>query len=203
MIGDSGVGKSNLLTRFAKNKFDIASKPTIGVEFYNKTVEIEGATIKAQLWDTAGQERFRAITSAYYRGAVGCLVIYDMTKYLSFENVDRWLEELRQYSNDDDPIKVILIGNKSDLRHLRAVQTYEGEVKAAHLNISFIETSALDGNNVEEAFKILVTDIYEDVKKSELLNSSGMNKGNLANGVDLGVPESNVEGEGYRCCGSS
>ena len=95
LIGDSGVGKSNLLSRFTQNQFNIESKSTIGVEFATKTIVTEGKTIKAQIWDTAGQERYRAITSAYYRGAVGALVVYDITKDISFENVEKWLAEVR------------------------------------------------------------------------------------------------------------
>jgi len=96
VIGDSGVGKSNLLSRFTRNEFNLESKSTIGVEFATRTVSMEGKTIKAQIWDTAGQERYRAITSAYYRGAVGALVVYDITKDVSFTNVSKWLAELKE-----------------------------------------------------------------------------------------------------------
>ena len=94
VIGDSGVGKSNLLSRFTRNQFTLESKSTIGVEFATRSVTLEGKNIKAQIWDTAGQERYRAITSAYYRGAVGALIVYDITKETSFENVEKWLTEL-------------------------------------------------------------------------------------------------------------
>lgn len=94
LIGDSAVGKSNLLSRFARNEFDQNSKATIGVEFQTQAVEIDGKEVKAQIWDTAGQERFRAVTSAYYRGAVGALVVYDISRKTTFESVERWLNEL-------------------------------------------------------------------------------------------------------------
>ena len=115
LIGDSGVGKSNLLSRFTRNEFSLDSKSTIGVEFATKSIQAEGKTIKAQIWDTAGQERYRAITSAYYRGAVGALLVYDLTKHGTFENVDRWLRELRDHAEAN--IVVMLVGNKSDLPH--------------------------------------------------------------------------------------
>ncbi|RHZ39762.1 hypothetical protein DYB31_014909 [Aphanomyces astaci] len=99
LIGDSGVGKSNLLSRFTRNEFSLESKSTIGVEFATKSIQAEGKTIKAQIWDTAGQERYRAITSAYYRGAVGALLVYDITKHPTFENVERWLKELRDHAD--------------------------------------------------------------------------------------------------------
>ena len=95
LIGDSAVGKSNLLSRYARNEFNLNSKATIGVEFQKQSMEIDGKEIKAQIWDTAGQERFRAVTSAYYRGAVGALIVYDISRRGTFENVGRWLDELR------------------------------------------------------------------------------------------------------------
>jgi Ras-related protein Rab-11A len=121
LIGDSGVGKSNLLSRFTRTEFNLDSKSTIGVEFATRSIQIDHKTIKAQIWDTAGQERYRAITSAYYRGAVGALLVYDISKSTSFENVTRWLKELRDHA--DNNIVIMLVGNKTDQRHLRAVPT--------------------------------------------------------------------------------
>merc|ERR1712211_36727 len=119
IIGDSGVGKSNLLSRFTRNEFHLDSKSTIGVEFATRSIQHDGKIIKAQIWDTAGQERYRAITSAYYRGAVGALLVYDISKQATFKNVERWLTELREHA--DNNIVIMLVGNKSDLKHLRAV----------------------------------------------------------------------------------
>ncbi|CAL9213931.1 unnamed protein product [Arabidopsis halleri] len=150
LIGDSGVGKSNLLSRFTKNEFNLESKSTIGVEFATKTTKVEGKVVKAQIWDTAGQERYRAITSAYYRGAVGALLIYDVTRHATFENAARWLRELRGHT--DPNIVVMLIGNKCDLRHLVAVKTEEAKAFAERESLYFMETSALDATNVESAF---------------------------------------------------
>ena len=119
IIGDTGVGKSNLLSRFARDEFTKDSKSTIGVEFATRQIEHDGKTIEAQVWDTAGQERYRAITAAYYRGAIGALLVYDITKRESFENCERWLRELRAHA--DPSIVAMLVGNKCDLRHLKAV----------------------------------------------------------------------------------
>ena len=94
VIGDSAVGKSNLLSRFARDEFDLHSKATVGVEFQTQVLEVDGKEVKAQVWDTAGQERFRAVTSAYYRGAVGALIVYDISRRTTFDSVKRWLEEL-------------------------------------------------------------------------------------------------------------
>eukprot|EP01115_Flamella_aegyptia_P000964 TRINITY_DN114_c1_g1_i1.p1 TRINITY_DN114_c1_g1~~TRINITY_DN114_c1_g1_i1.p1 ORF type:complete len:236 (+),score=58.01 TRINITY_DN114_c1_g1_i1:41-709(+) len=158
LIGDSGVGKSNLLSRFTRNEFNLETKSTIGVEFATRSIQTEGKTIKAQIWDTAGQERYRAITSAYYRGAVGALLVYDIAKYSTFKNVERWLSELRE--NADRNIVIMLVGNKSDLRHLREVPTEEAKAFAEKNKLSFIETSALDATNVELAFQNILTEIY-------------------------------------------
>jgi len=166
LIGDSGVGKSNLLSRFTRNEFNIESKSTIGVEFATRSIQVDNKTIKAQIWDTAGQERYRAITSAYYRGAVGALLVYDLAKHVTYENVERWLKELREHA--DSNIVIMLVGNKSDLRHLRAVPTEEARQFSEKNNLSFIETSALDSTNVELSFQNILTEIYRSVSRKNL-----------------------------------
>ncbi|KAK4492445.1 hypothetical protein RD792_003253 [Penstemon davidsonii] len=166
LIGDSGVGKSNILSRFTRNEFCLESKSTIGVEFATKTVKIEGKTVKAQIWDTAGQERYRAITSAYYRGAVGAFLVYDITKKQTFDNVQRWLRELRNHA--DSNIVLMMTGNKSDLNHLRAVSDQDGQSLAEKEGLSFLETSALEALNIEKAFQTILTEIYHIVSKKAL-----------------------------------
>jgi len=169
LIGDSGVGKSNLLSRFTRNEFNLDSKSTIGVEFATRSITVDGKTVKAQIWDTAGQERYRAITSAYYRGAVGALLVYDISKHATFVNMTRWLKELRDHA--DSNIVIMLVGNKSDLKHLRAVPTEEAKSFASENELLFIETSALDASNVESAFQTILTDIYR-VTYSKALEQS-------------------------------
>ncbi|ERF73988.1 Ras-related protein Rab-11B [Endocarpon pusillum Z07020] len=170
LIGDSGVGKSNLLSRFTRNEFNLDSKSTIGVEFATRSIQVDAKTIKAQIWDTAGQERYRAITSAYYRGAVGALLVYDISKHQTYDNVTRWLKELRDHA--DANIVIMLVGNKSDLRHLRAVPTEEAKQFASENNLSFIETSALDASNVELAFQNILTGKSSDYNKQAELTST-------------------------------
>ncbi|ESO11127.1 hypothetical protein HELRODRAFT_104797 [Helobdella robusta] len=168
LIGDSGVGKSNLLSRFTRNEFNLESKSTIGVEFATRSIVVEGKKLKAQIWDTAGQERFRAITSAYYRGAVGAMLVYDIAKHATFENIDRWLKELRDHA--DDNIVVLLVGNKTDLRHLRAVMSEDAAEYADRNNLIFIETSALDSTNVEHAFQQCLNEVYKRVADRHFSN---------------------------------
>eukprot|EP00246_Nothoceros_aenigmaticus_P016243 TRINITY_DN7235_c0_g1_i1.p1 TRINITY_DN7235_c0_g1~~TRINITY_DN7235_c0_g1_i1.p1 ORF type:complete len:224 (+),score=39.47 TRINITY_DN7235_c0_g1_i1:112-783(+) len=170
LIGDSAVGKSNLLSRYARNEFHFNSKATIGVEFQTQSMELDGKEIKAQIWDTAGQERFRAVTSAYYRGAVGALIVYDISRKQTFENVGRWLEELRMHS--DSSVVVMLVGNKCDLKNIREVCEEDGTALAESENMFFIETSALDSTNVTTAFQTVVKEIYSVVSRKVLAADS-------------------------------
>mmetsp|Transcript_29332 Transcript_29332/g.87737 ORF Transcript_29332/g.87737 Transcript_29332/m.87737 type:complete len:210 (+) Transcript_29332:44-673(+) len=181
LIGDSGVGKSNLLSRFTRNEFSLDSKSTIGVEFATKSIVAEGKTIKAQIWDTAGQERYRAITSAYYRGAVGALLVYDISKHGTFDNVERWLKELRDHAEAN--IVVMLVGNKSDLKNQRDVETDEAMAFAEQHNLAFIETSALDASGVDVAFQNILTEIYRLMNKKQMQADPGKS------GVSVGKGE--------------
>lgn len=149
LIGDSGVGKSCLLLRFANAKFSETYISTIGVDFRFKTVKVDGKTIKLQIWDTAGQGRFRTITSSYYRGADGIILVYDITHRESFDHVSDWLEEITKHASE--ACCKLIVGNKSDAPG-RAVTTDEARVKADELHIPFLETSAKASTNVEEAF---------------------------------------------------
>ncbi|PNH01791.1 Ras-related protein YPTC6 [Tetrabaena socialis] len=199
LIGDSGVGKSNLLSRFTRNEFSLESKSTIGVEFATRSIQVDGKTIKAQIWDTAGQERYRAITSAYYRGAVGALLVYDITKSVTFENVERWLKELRDHA--DSNIVIMLVGNKSDLKHLRDVQTEVAQAFCEREGLSFIETSALESTNVEKAFQQILTEIYHIVSKKVL--DSEDNRPKIGEGRDVIVIDNQHDDGGKKkggCC---
>ncbi|CAA7260867.1 hypothetical protein NLJ89_g486 [Agrocybe chaxingu] len=197
LIGDSGVGKSNLLSRFTRNEFNLESKSTIGVEFATRSINVDGKTVKAQIWDTAGQERYRAITSAYYRGAVGALLVYDIAKHATYVNVTRWLKELRDHA--DSNIVIMLVGNKSDLKHLRAVPTDEAKTFSTENGLSFIETSALDASNVEAAFQTILTDIYRIVS-SKSLESSTSNIEPPKASISVGPSVDSNANQGGKCC---
>ncbi|KAL1217241.1 Ras-related protein RABA4c [Cardamine amara subsp. amara] len=204
LIGDSAVGKSQLLARFSRNEFSIESKATIGVEFQTRTLEIDNKTIKAQIWDTAGQERYRAVTSAYYRGALGAMLVYDITKRQSFDHVTRWLEELRGHA--DKNIVIMLIGNKTDLGTLRAIPTEDAKEFAQRENLFFMETSALDSSNVEPSFLTVLTEIYRIVSKKNLVaNEEGESGGDssLLQGTKIVVDGEVTESKGKTCCGTS
>ncbi|XP_024966691.1 ras-related protein RABA5b [Cynara cardunculus var. scolymus] len=182
VIGDSAVGKSNLLSRFARDEFDLHSKATIGVEFQTQVVDIEGKEVKAQVWDTAGQERFRAVTSAYYRGAVGALIVYDISRRTTFDSIKRWLDELNTHC--DTTTARMLVGNKSDLENIRDVSVEEGKRLAEEEGLFFIETSALDSTNVKTAFQIVIRAIYDNYKR-KVLNSDSYKAELSSNRVSL------------------
>ena len=159
LVGDSFVGKTNIMSKYLKNEFHEDSKATVGVEFGSKQFTIEGHSVKAQIWDTAGQERYKAITSAYYKGAKGAFIVYDITRKNSFESVERWVSDV--ISVADKKITIILIGNKSDLEDQRQVTKEEAEEKATKLEIAFMETSALSGDNLEKAFEKMMNEVFQ------------------------------------------
>ncbi|KAK4484535.1 hypothetical protein RD792_007119 [Penstemon davidsonii] len=201
LIGDSGVGKSNLLSRFTKNEFNLESKSTIGVEFATKSLNIDGKIIKAQIWDTAGQERYRAITSAYYRGAVGALLVYDVTRRPTFENVLRWLKELRDHT--DPNIVIMLIGNKADLRHLVTVSTEDGRDLAERESLFFMETSALESTNVDNAFTEVLTQIHRVVSRKAVdAGEEGTTSSVPSKGETINVKDQGTGWKRFGCCSS-
>nr|2EQB_A Chain A, Ras-related protein SEC4 [Saccharomyces cerevisiae] len=160
LIGDSGVGKSCLLVRFVEDKFNPSFITTIGIDFKIKTVDINGKKVKLQLWDTAGQERFRTITTAYYRGAMGIILVYDVTDERTFTNIKQWFKTVNEHANDE--AQLLLVGNKSDME-TRVVTADQGEALAKELGIPFIESSAKNDDNVNEIFFTLAKLIQEKI----------------------------------------
>ena len=159
LVGDSFVGKTNIMSKYLKNEFHEDSKATVGVEFGSRQFNIEGHVVKAQIWDTAGQERYKAITSAYYKGAKGAFIVYDITRKDSFENVSKWADQLK--STADKNLTIIIIGNKTDLEDQRQVTSEEGQNKANSLESAFIETSAASGSNLDKAFEMMINEVYK------------------------------------------
>ncbi|CAJ0581169.1 unnamed protein product, partial [Mesorhabditis spiculigera] len=164
IIGDSGVGKSSLLLRFAENSFRENFITTIGVDFKLKTFVVDGQRIKLQIWDTAGQERFRTITSTYYRGTHGVIVVYDITAGETFANVKRWLGEIDTHCQS---VGKILVGNKCEDTERRIVDPADSTAFAASMNIPHLETSAKENVNVEEMFKLITREILRTKRESQ------------------------------------
>ena len=164
VLGDCAVGKSNILSKYNKNIFNKSSKSTIGVELITKFYKFENKIIKVNIWDTAGQERFTSMITTYYKGAKGALLVYDITRRNTFNNIDNWLKEL--VSINSERISIVLIGNKSDLTLLRKVSKNEAQLKADKYGIKFYETSALDSYNIKFAFEDLIKDIFYKTKNN-------------------------------------
>ncbi|KAG9392392.1 Small GTPase superfamily [Carpediemonas membranifera] len=178
IIGDTGVGKSCLLLQFTDSRFQPIHDLTIGVEFGAKMITVDKRQVKLQIWDTAGQEAFRSITRAYYRGAAGALLVYDITRRETFEHLAAWLTDARQHSSTN--MTIMLIGNKSDLKHRRAVSTEEGQKFADDHGLEFMETSSKTAENVREAFEKSAESIYKKIQDGKLdLNSE-------SSGIKLG-----------------
>ena len=196
LVGDSGVGKTNIMLRYLNKEFNINTKATVGVEFGSKNIIIDKKVIKGQIWDTAGQERYRAITSSYYKGAHGAFVVYDITLKESFEAVDRWINDLR--NNTDERLEIILIGNKSDLEEKRQVTKEEGEEKAKEKEVAFMETSALNCNNIEKAFNEILNKVYLAYKPQEKKSEGGFIESYSKEVIELNGGVNRVEKES--CC---
>lgn len=162
VVGDSGVGKTNLIKRFINDTFNKDSKATVGVEFLSKTYLINQEVFKIEIWDTAGQERYKSITAAYYKGAKGAMIVYDVTNQSSFDNVDKWANEIKEKAARN--INLMIVGNKTDLTDKIAVTSEMATEKAKALEIPVMETSALDSTNVKEAFYQLLREMYKSVK---------------------------------------
>ena len=201
IIGDSAVGKSNILLRYIHDKFNEEFQSTIGVEFGAKNLKIEDKIYRIQIWDTAGQENFRSITRAYYKNSVCAFVVYDITNKNSFQNIKSWIEDCKKQS--PKTVLLILVGNKADLEDKRQVTYEEGSIFAEKNGMLFFETSAKNGKNIEEIF---IKSSYEIAKKIEngfydLSNENcGIKVGNNTETITLNANKSgNGQNEGY-CC---
>ena len=202
LLGDSGVGKTNLISRYISNSFDENTRATIGVEFFCKNFRInKKRTIKVEIWDTAGQERYKAITSVYYKGAKGAFIVYDITSRKTFENIDKWIGEIKERTTDD--VKLIIIGNKTDLNNEREVKSEEALIKYQDMDIPLIETSALEDTNVNEAFINLIKIVYKDIARKEIEERKSISDNKISQGIDLksiDEEEINENKESFTCC---
>ncbi|KAL9646025.1 hypothetical protein ABK040_015791 [Willaertia magna] len=189
IIGDSTTGKSSLMNRFCYNRYNASFAYTIGMEMGHRSLEVNSKKVKVTIFDTAGQERFRSITRNYYRGVDGALIVYDVTNGDSFAHIRGWLRDLNNYT--DKEICKILIGNKSDQKELRKVSYDEGKQLAEDFGMLFIETSASEGNNVDEAFKSLIKSIIEEEKK----HATYYHQSHMSGGIEILLNEEQEEKE--------
>ncbi|XP_041355669.1 ras-related protein Rab-8A-like [Gigantopelta aegis] len=194
LIGDSGVGKTCLLFRFSEDAFNSTFISTIGIDFKIRTIELDSKKIKLQIWDTAGQERFRTITTAYYRGAMGIMLVYDITNEKSFENIKNWIRNIEEHASKD--VEKMILGNKCDMNDRRQVSKERGEQLAIEHGIKFMETSAKASINVEEAFFTLARDIKLKMDRKQDATSGQQNR---AGGYQLSKKENQPKRSFWRC----
>ena len=196
LIGSSGVGKTSILQRYIQKIFNDDYTCTIGVDFFMKSMKIDDKLIKLQLWDTAGTEKFKSITTGYYRGANAAFIVFDLTSRKSFESVSEWIENYYKYSNPDYERHVILIGNKSDLKNERIITEDEIDDFVKLNKIKYFETSAKNGENIDESFLFIAEQLMKDADEKGILyneKSGNIKDKNLKNNaVDING--------GNRCC---
>lgn len=167
IIGDSSVGKTSLISSLMNGSFKKEYTTTIGVDFASKMLKLDDHIVKIQIWDTAGQEAFRSITKCYYRGAIGCIIVFDITSVKSFENVKTWLNDVN-HSDRSDKRQIMIVGNKKDLEKYRAVSKEEiNDLISSLENVKYFETSACDIESVDKCFEILTRDVMNilDINK--------------------------------------
>mmetsp|Transcript_23897 Transcript_23897/g.33431 ORF Transcript_23897/g.33431 Transcript_23897/m.33431 type:complete len:216 (-) Transcript_23897:306-953(-) len=197
LIGDSGVGKTCILSRFVDNEFNDHFFSTIGVDFKARTLYVADQKVKVQIWDTAGQERFRTITSSYYRGAKGIMIVYNVADRESFENANNWLSEAEKFA--DPSIAKLLVGNKADLpRSQHKVSPADASEFAQKHNISWIETSAKEGTNVEEAFRAICAKVLKEQQTELSMDNS---RGGTGASVRIDSSDDKKSNNSQNCCG--
>ena len=197
IVGETSVGKSNIISRYLNGEFNFNSTNTLGAELSNKYLTIKDRKTKLQIWDTAGQERYHSIISAYFKGAHGCFVVYDITNDESFDKVDFWLESVRKLANKN--VSFVLVGNKSDLEDSRLVSKERGEEKAKDLNCPFLETSALSDININEIFNVLLENIYAK-NDNQISQESDDNERQNSEVIEKMVDISTKKGEKKKKC---
>ena len=189
-LGDTFAGKSCIVNRFVQNEFENLSN-TIGVDFFAKDFTFKDTTIKLQIYDTSGQEQFKSITANYYKRADGILFVFDLTREETFQNIQFWINEMKDQSDDVTKVGLVLLGNKSDLVDAKKVEIKEGMALANTLGTKYFETSAQSGYNIQEAFQFLVEDISN--KRTE-------ESENVPTGVVLENKQQEPKAQKKKCC---
>jgi Ras-related protein Rab-1A len=197
LIGDTNVGKSSILLRYTDDIYHSRYISTIGVDFKIKTIELDGKIVKLQLWDTAGQEKFKTITSSYYRGAHGFIVVYDITNFNSFLSVKNWIQEIHYYSNDK--AKIIILGNKNELENQRQVSIFDTNELSNQLKIPIFEVSARNNFDINRSINSLVQEIEIEFINPYLYNNSNSSNNKL-NIININSYKKSFGNSNFNCC---
>ncbi|EGR26932.1 ras oncogene family protein, putative [Ichthyophthirius multifiliis] len=207
-LGDQAVGKTSIINRFMFDTFDGKDHPTVGIDFISKTLYYEDRTIRLQLWDTAGQERFRSLIPSYIRDSAVAVICYDITNKSSFENITKWVEDVRAERGQE--VIICLVGNKTDMQDKRAIQQQEAQQKAKELDVKFFEVSALSGDNIQQLFKaiggMLPGAEISQIGQNQPASQSGQNTNQIENKggniqLDLKTAIDNEDnGPKKKCC---
>ena len=195
LIGDSSVGKTNIMSKYLKGQFQENSKATVGVEFGAKLFKIGDHNIKVQIWDTAGQEKYKAITGAYYKGSKGAFIVYDITRKDTFDSIDKWINDVKGVA--DPKINIILIWNKNDLEDKREVLKEQGEEKAKSFGCAFLETSALSGDNINKGFEMMVKDVFKK-NREDFIEDNDLDT--IEKGEDINLNKAKTNSDKKVCC---
>ena len=200
LIGDTNVGKSSILLRYTDDIYHSRYISTIGVDFKIKTIELDGKIVKLQLWDTAGQEKFKTITSSYYRGAHGFIVVYDITNFNSFLSVKNWIQEILYYSNDK--AKIIILGNKNELENQRQVSIFDTNELSNQLKIPIFEVSARNNFDINRSINSLVQEIEIEFINPYLYNNSNSSNSsnNKLNIININSYKKSFGNSNFNCC---
>ena len=166
VVGASGVGKTAIVTQLVSEHFREENQPTIGVEFKSYSVQVDDESVRLQIWDTAGQERFRSVSKAYFRNAVGALLVFDLTNRVTYDELNLWLNDISSLCSPN--AQIILVGNKTDLEDQRQITEEEASDFSKRNNITYLETSAKSGDNVKEAFIRLASNVYRSIKDGSI-----------------------------------
>ncbi|KAJ5070221.1 small gtp binding protein rab8 [Anaeramoeba ignava] len=199
LIGNSGVGKSSLLSRFVDDQFSLSMIQTMGIDYKNKVVQINGHNVKLQIWDTAGQERFRNFTAAYYRGAMGIFLVFDITDEKSFKEVQQWIEIIETHATEN--VLKVLVGNKADRDSERLVSPQQGADLAKEYGMPFYETSAKSGEGVEDCFMGMAKSVMTKLTKNDSSLPSIQSPNTRAVSPKINIQNNNSKSERRGCCG--
>ncbi len=199
VIGDSNVGKSSLIHRYIEDSYSPDQSNTVGVDFFAKKAQVAGKTYTVQVWDTAGQERFRAMVRTYFRNASAAIVVFDLTKKVSFEHINDWLNEIQEDLDDNTP--VLLVGSKADLKENRVISEEAAKALAEKRGLVYFEASAVNSQNVQQLFRVAIEKVVEGYQSAEKKDDGKSTRGGSVIDLNIRPKGKDDKNAGNGCCG--